>query len=98
MPKRKYHESRLHERHCFHPRGNKVIRSAAHTIIATIGFVGLIGSALAADMTGSEITALISGKTGYLETSAASTSGKLAKARFIGTRTALPPTRRREGA
>jgi len=39
------------------------------------GFVGLTGSALAADLTGPEIKALLSGKTSYLETTAASASG-----------------------
>jgi len=40
-----------------------------------IGATGLIGSALAADMTGAEIKALVSGKTIYLETTAASAAG-----------------------
>ena len=40
-----------------------------------IGATGLIGSALAADMTGAEIKAFISGKTIYLETTAASATG-----------------------
>ena len=37
--------------------------------------VGLIGSAFAADMTGAEIKAFLSGKTAYLETTAASATG-----------------------
>jgi hypothetical protein len=37
--------------------------------------LGLIGSALAADMTAAEIKAFLSGKTVYLETTAASASG-----------------------
>jgi len=40
-----------------------------------IGATGLLGSALAADMTGAEIKALISGKTVYLETTALSATG-----------------------
>jgi hypothetical protein len=48
----------------------------AKAIGLTTGVVGLIGSALAADMTGAEIKAFLSGKTVYLETTAASVSGK----------------------
>jgi hypothetical protein len=51
------------------------MRIAAHAIIVTTGVVGLFGSALAADMTGAEIKAFLSGKTAYLETTAASASG-----------------------
>jgi hypothetical protein len=40
-----------------------------------IGATGVIGPALAADMTGPEIIALVSGKTIYLETTAASPTG-----------------------
>lgn len=40
-----------------------------------IGATGLIGSALAADMTGAEIKAFVSGNTIYLETTAASAAG-----------------------
>jgi hypothetical protein len=40
-----------------------------------IGATGLIGSALAADMTGAEIKAFVSGKTVYLETTAVSATG-----------------------
>jgi len=52
------------------------MRFVACAIIITSGAVGLIGSALAADMTGAEIKAFISDKTVYLETTAASASGK----------------------
>jgi hypothetical protein len=45
------------------------------TITALAGVASLIGSALAADMTGVEIKAFLSGKTVYLETTAASASG-----------------------
>jgi hypothetical protein len=51
------------------------MRIAAHAIIVTTGVVGLFGSALAADMTGAEIKAFLSGKTAYLQTTAASASG-----------------------
>src|SRR5262245_32166869 len=40
------------------------------------GVVGLLGSALAADMTGDELKAYLSGKTIYLETTPASATGK----------------------
>ena len=52
------------------------MRIAAHAIIVTTGVVGLIGSALAADMTGAEIKAFLSDKTVYLQTTAASASGQ----------------------
>jgi hypothetical protein len=56
------------------------MRVAAHTIIATVGIVDLIGPAFAADMTGTEIKSLLSGKTAYFETTAASSSGKAGQA------------------
>lgn len=46
------------------------------TIIAVTGVAGVITPALAADLTGPEIKALLSGKTVYLETTAASASGQ----------------------
>src|SRR5262245_22471869 len=52
------------------------MRFVAGAIIVTTGVVGLIGSALAADMTGAEIKAFISDRTTYLETTTASASGK----------------------
>ena len=52
------------------------MRIVARAIIVTTGVVGLIGSALAADMTGADIKAFLSGKTVYLETTAASATGK----------------------
>ena len=52
------------------------MRIPAGTIVITASVAGLIGSALAADMTGAEIKAFLSGKTFYLETTAASASGK----------------------
>lgn len=52
------------------------MRVAASSVIVTTGVIGLIGSSLAADMTGADIKTLLSGKTAYLETTAASASGK----------------------
>lgn len=52
------------------------MRIAAHAIIVVAGVVGLIGPALAADMSGAQIKALISNKTVYLQSTAASVSGK----------------------
>jgi hypothetical protein len=51
------------------------MRIIAPAIVMT-GVVCLIGSALAADMTGAEIKAFLSGKTVYLEATAASASGQ----------------------
>jgi len=48
---------------------------SARAIIVTTGIVGIINSALAADLTGAEIKAFLSGKTAYLETTAASAAG-----------------------
>lgn len=52
------------------------MRIVARAIIATAGVSSLIGSALAADMTGADIKAFLSGKTVYLEATAASASGQ----------------------
>ena len=52
------------------------MRIVARAIIVTTGVAGLFGSALAADMTGADIKAFLSGKTVYLETTAASATGK----------------------
>jgi hypothetical protein len=52
------------------------MRIAAPAIIVTTGVIGVFGSALAADLTGPEIKAFLSGKTHYLETTAASVSGQ----------------------
>jgi len=48
----------------------------ARAIVVTAGVVGVITPALAADMTGAEIKAFLSGKTVYLETTGASATGK----------------------
>ena len=53
-----------------------LLRIAAHCFIATTSIFGFFGSALAADMTGAEIKAFLSGKTAYLETTAASAGGQ----------------------
>jgi hypothetical protein len=47
----------------------------ARAIIVNTGVIGIISSALAADLTGAEIKAFLSGKTAYLETTAASAAG-----------------------
>jgi hypothetical protein len=44
--------------------------------LAAAGLVGIVGTALAADLTGEEIKATISGKTVYLECGATSTGGQ----------------------
>jgi len=51
------------------------MRFVARAAIIAAGATSLIGSALAADMTGAEIKAFLSGKTAYLETTAASATG-----------------------
>jgi hypothetical protein len=56
------------------------MRLAAHVIVVTAGLAGLMGSALAADLTGPEIKTLLSGNTVYLETTAASSSGQAGNA------------------
>jgi len=52
------------------------MRITASIVIVTTGVIGLIGSALAADMTGADIKSFLSGKTAYLETTTASASGQ----------------------
>ena len=56
------------------------MRIAVQAVIVASGVVGLIGSAFAADMTGPEIKAFLSGNTVYLETTAASSSGQAGNA------------------
>jgi hypothetical protein len=51
------------------------MRIVACATIVAAGALGLIGSAFAAEMTGAEIQAFLSGKTAYLETTAASVDG-----------------------
>jgi hypothetical protein len=55
------------------------MRIIAIAVIAATGIVGLVGSALAADMTGAEIKAFLSDKTAYLETTPASAGGVAGK-------------------
>jgi len=50
------------------------MRSVASAIIVTTGVVGVIGSALGADMTAAEMKAFLSDKTTYMETTTASAS------------------------
>jgi hypothetical protein len=52
------------------------MRIATRAIIVATGVIGLIGPAFATDMTGAEIKTFLSGKTVYLETTAASSSGQ----------------------
>ena len=52
------------------------MRNVARLSIVTIGISGAIGSAFAADLTATEIKTMISGKSIYLETTAASITGK----------------------
>jgi hypothetical protein len=56
------------------------MRIATRAIIVATGVIGLVGSAFAADMTGAEIKAFLSGKTVYLETTTASSSGQAGQA------------------
>jgi hypothetical protein len=53
-----------------------IMRIPTRAIIVTIGVVGMMGSALAADMTAAEIKVFLLGNTTYLETTAASATGK----------------------
>jgi len=52
------------------------MRSRIRMVLWAGSFVALAGTALAADLTGPEIKALLYGKTVYLETTAASAAGK----------------------
>ena len=52
------------------------MRSRIRMVLRAGSFVALAGTALAADLTGPEIKALLYGKTVYLETTAASAAGK----------------------
>jgi hypothetical protein len=45
--------------------------------LAGAGLVAVVGTAIAADLTGAEIKELLSGKTAYVETTAASASGSV---------------------
>ena len=56
------------------------MRIAAHATIAATAVVGLFGSTLAAEMTGADVKAFLSGKTVYLETTAASSAAQAGQA------------------
>jgi len=51
------------------------MRTTVRAALATAGLIAVVGTAIAADMTGDEIKATISGKTVYLECGATSTGG-----------------------
>ena len=51
------------------------MRIIRHSLLASLASACATGSAAAADMTGAEIQAYLSGKTGYVETTAASVTG-----------------------
>ena len=56
------------------------MRTFKRFIAAALASTCILGSAAAADMTGTEIQSLISGKTGYVETGAASVTGTIGQA------------------
>ena len=66
---------KAHEPHLFREEIT-IMRRTVSAIITTLGVAGLVGPAFGTDMTGAEITAFVSGNTIYLETTAASASGK----------------------
>ena len=53
------------------------MRLTTRSVLFAVSSVALAGTALAAELTGAEIKALLYGKTVYLETTAASASGKV---------------------
>ena len=56
------------------------MRVITPVVVASTGIIGLIAPVLAAEMTGAEITALLSGKTAYIQTTTASGSGEAGQA------------------
>jgi hypothetical protein len=52
------------------------MRKNVRAALAAAGLVAIVGTAIAADLTGDEIKATISGKTVYLECGATSTGGQ----------------------
>jgi hypothetical protein len=52
------------------------MRTTVRAALAAAGLVAVVGTAIAADMTGDEIKATLSGKTVYLECGATSTGGQ----------------------
>jgi hypothetical protein len=57
-----------------------IMRIASRFIMITTSMVGLMSPAFAAELTGDEIKSLISGKTVYMETTSASSSGQAGQA------------------
>ena len=53
-----------------------MMRTTVRAALAAAGLVAVVGTAIAADMTGDEIKGTISGKTVYLECGATSTGGR----------------------
>ena len=51
------------------------MRTTVRAALAAAGLVAVVGTAIAADMTGDEIKAFTSGKTVYIETTPASVTG-----------------------
>ena len=56
--------------------GVKRMRTTTRAAVAVAGLVGVVGTVIAADLTGDEIKATISDKTVYLECGATSTGGQ----------------------
>jgi hypothetical protein len=56
------------------------MRIIGRVVATSAGVIGLVTSVLAAKMTGAEITTYLSGKTAYIETTAASGSGAAGQA------------------
>ena len=52
------------------------MRTTMRAVLAAAALVAVVGTAIAADMTGAEIKAYLSGKTVYLEATAASAGGQ----------------------
>ena len=52
------------------------MRTTMRAALAAAGLVGVVGTVIAADLTGDEIKAILSGKTVYLECGATSTGGQ----------------------
>ena len=52
------------------------MKTSVRAALAAVGLVAVVGTAIAADMTGDEIKGTISGKTVYLECGATSTGGR----------------------
>jgi hypothetical protein len=55
--------------------GGNTMRAIERAVVCPLGSIFLVGSAAAADLTGAELKALLSGKSVYLENTATSTAG-----------------------